>query len=178
MMEENLERKTILQVYAVFGVGLVFSVIPFFAAAGLSLVLVMVTLIAAYIIRSGAQDASLTENHMTYIIRTIWIGSFIASLTLIAASLYLLAVIDNTPLDPCIQKFYQMSMGGMTFDVQTLSGTFEACAISYIVVNLNSFLIAAAIGALPVLVYFGARYAHGLNRALKGYRIAKPDTWF
>jgi uncharacterized membrane protein len=173
----NPERKIILQVYAVFGAGLVLSLLPFLMAASLSFLLVLGALIAAYIIRGNAPDASLTENHMTYIIRTIWIGSLVALVTIAAASLYLFQSLDNTPLDPCIEKFYNMGLSGQAATMQMTVMAFQGCFVSYMTVNMGAFLIAGAIGAVPVLIYFGVRYIRGITRALKSYRIARPDAW-
>lgn len=171
-------QRKVLQLYAAYGAALVLSVVPFVLAAFLSMVLFVGVLIAAYILRTGTEEGSLIENHMTFVIRTLWIGSFLAMLTLVAASLYLFYGVDNTPLDPCIQHFLSIGPGTRVLELQAMTDIFRACYGAYMDANLRIFITSGAMAAGPVLIYFVIRYARGISRAMNGYRIAKPQSWF
>jgi uncharacterized membrane protein len=172
------EKKQVLQLYAAFGAALVLCIIPFFFAAFISFALFLGVLIAAYILRGNAKHGDLLENHTTYVIRTIWIGSLFAVLTMILGSVYLFLNIDNTPLDPCIQHFLNMQANANTVDMMALAIALKGCSIGYIGANFKVFLISFLGIAGPILLYFIVRYARGLSRALSGYRVNKPLGWF
>jgi uncharacterized membrane protein len=173
----NLDQKKILRLYAAFGAALVLSVIPFFLAAFLSMGLAMGVLLAAYILRTDTAEGTLIENHMTFVIRTMWIGSFLALITMAAGSFYLFHGIDNTPLDPCIQHLHLLNSGAQIFDVGVIFGTFQGCLKNYWIINFKVFLISGIIAGGPVLAYFIIRYARGLARAIDGYRVSNPHHW-
>jgi uncharacterized membrane protein len=174
----DTSQKKIVSLYAAFGAGLALSVVPFMAAVGFSMVFILGVLVAAYILRSGTAQDSLVFNHTTFVIRTIWIGGFIALLTTTAAAVYLFEMLDNTPLDPCIRQFITIGPETMMMDVVRMQAVFSGCFHDYVSTNIRAFLISAAIAAGPVLVYFAVRYARGLSRALEGYRVARPEAWF
>ena len=175
--EQGPDQRKVMQLYAAFGAALLLSVVPFILAAFTSAVLFMGVLIAAHILRAGTEHGSLLENHMTFVIRTIWIGSFLALITMSAASFYLFDRIDHTPLDPCIRSFLSVGQGAFTLDPQALMNIFKGCFHNYIAVNFQTFLISGLIAAVPILLYFIIRYARGLARAAGGYRIAHPEKW-
>ncbi len=170
-------KPAILRVYALYGMALALSVIPHMIAAGLCMVLFFLVLVMAYILRSGAEENSLMYNHMTFTIRTIWIGGLLAAVTIVAASLYLFQMLDNTPLDPCIQKFITMGPADVFMGPEMLQQAFGTCYDAYVVRNMTTFIISGAIAAVPILLYFGVRYLRGLSRARGGYRVAKPLAW-
>ncbi|MCC7304911.1 MAG: hypothetical protein IT558_01475 [Alphaproteobacteria bacterium] len=172
------DRKKILRLYALFGAGLILCVVPFPLAALLSMIFIFGVLVAAYIVRTGASVDGLIFNHATFIIRTIWIGSFIAALTMTAASIYLLRNIDNSPLDPCINQFLSIGPETALSDLMKLQAIFQGCWHSYWMANIHVFITSGSIAAGPPLLYFIVRYARGLSRALDGYRVAKPESWF
>jgi uncharacterized membrane protein len=172
------DQKKVIQLYAAFGAGLLLAVVPFFMAAFFSLIFIFGVLIAAYLMRPGISPESLIHNHATFIIRTIWIGSFIGMLTIVTGSIYLFYALDNTPLDPCIQQFMALGPETLLGDLKGMQGIFYGCYKEYASRNFMAFIISAAIAGIPVLLYFIVRYARGLSRALNGYRIAKPEAWF
>lgn len=182
--ETGPDQRRILRLYAAFGAALVLSVLPYMLAAFLSLVLGLGVLIAAYILRKDTAEGSLMENHMTFVIRTIWIGSFLALLTTSAGSIYLFQSLDNTPLLPCIENLIGM-LSAITPDtsVEALQELMSqeiiyACVENYMKANLRVFIGAGVLVAGPVLLYFIIRYARGLSRAMGGYRVAHPRHWF
>ena len=177
------DQRTIIRLYAALGAGLVFSLVPLLSAAVISAALIIGVLVIAYVLRTDSAEGSLTENHTTFIIRTIWIGSFFALVTITAASLYLFRMVDNTPLQPCLGQLFEMAMRLPTMvDVhamETLMKNFTGseCWTSYWRTNMMAFIVSAIIAAGPVLLYFLVRYARGVTRAAGGYRVAYPKAW-
>lgn len=172
----NTEKKNVLRVYAAFGAALILSLVPTMFAAMFSLFLGTGVLVAAYIIRSKSDHGGLSENHMRFIIRTIWIGSLFALITTAIGSAYLFFNLDNTPLTPCLSGF--LANAETITNLNGLKGAFGGCYEPYWVINAHTFIKSGIIVALPILVYFAARYARGLSRAMNGYRVAKPLAWF
>lgn len=177
-IDSQIEKKKILWLYSILGVGIVLSFAPSLIAATLSMILLLGVLMFAYVFRSGSEDGSLMENHMTFIIRTIWISSFLAIATIAAASSYMFQMLDNMPLNPCIDKFLIVSQDLVVFDLTSFSAIFAKCMDSYWMANTRTFIISGIIAAGPVLFYFLLRFARGLARAKDGYRIANPRAWF
>ncbi len=171
------EQKKIVRIYSVFGLSLVASVIPEMTAAFFSLILGIGVLITAYTVRSASAKDSLTENHMTFIIRTIWIGSFFAISSMIAAALYLFAVLDNMVLIPCVERFAGTGVP-VESDTALIMDMFGECFQTYWATNKQPLIIGGIIAAGPVLIYFIARFVRGITRASRGYRVANPKAWF
>ncbi|MCK5285054.1 MAG: hypothetical protein KAJ86_05650 [Alphaproteobacteria bacterium] len=173
-MKKSTEQKKILQFYIVFGVMLVLFLVPSLLAAIISIILFCGVTISAYLIRRNSEDGSLTHNHMTFIIRTIWIGSFFASLSMLVGGTYLFLEIDNTPLNPCIQSM----LNSIPSSINQLNAIIEPCANDYWIANKKVIIISSGIVAIPILAYFIMRYIRGISRARKGYRISNPKKWF
>lgn len=174
--KETDEKKVVTQIYAAFGAALILSFVPFFSAATLSMILGMGVLIAAYVIRSRAQDDSLADNHMTFIIRTIWIGSFFALISTAIGAIYLYLNLDNEPLAPCVSDL--MAGAQNLINMGSLKDIFGDCYEPYWALNSRTFITSGVIVALPAVLYFSLRFIRGLSRAMNGYRVAKPLSWF
>lgn len=160
------EKKVTMQVYAALGATIILSVIPNALAAVLCMVLGLGVLVAAYSIRKKADDESLSDNHMTFVIRTIWIGSFLFCVTSVLAAIYASMNLDYTALEGCA--------GNGAASVDALL----PCLPQYIEDNQNLLINSMVYAGLPIFVYFGYRFIKGLGRASKGYRIASPKGWF
>lgn len=170
---------TINFMYGLFGLTLVLGVLPYISAAILCVVLFVIVLAMAYAFRSRASKDSLLENHMTFMIRTIWIGSLFSLVTVAAGSLYLLQMVDNGPMMPCFQRFIAIGPDTvMAVGSAALIKIFMRCYHPFLSANLHALIVAGGITIIPPLVYFAVRYVRGLSRALKGYRVAKPKAWF
>lgn len=183
MMEAvtDANQKKIVRIYGAFGAGLVFSMVPLWSAAFISAALIAGVLIIAYVVRTDAEHGSLSENHMTFIIRTIWIGSLLALITTTAASIYFFKTLDNAPLQPCAEAILSLASG--MSDPAAMERTIDnfmamPCWATYWQKNLMIFIIGGVIAAGPILIYFLVRYIRGLTRAMKGYRVANPKVWF
>lgn len=171
-------RNLVLYVYGAFGICLVSSFLPLLEAAIVSIFLLAAVLIAAYIIRAKSEEGSLPENHMTFIIRTIWIAGIISIVSISSGCAFMLMDIDNAPLGPCIDQILGLDPAqAQGMSTLALYQMFGPCLDEFIKVNFMVLIISAAIAGAPILVYLLYRYIKGLSRAIKGYRIANQKSW-
>lgn len=177
------EQKPTLIYYGVFGTGLILSMVPSLQAALAALLLITGVLIAAYIARSNAKNDGLLENHMTFIIRTIWIATMFSMLTTAAGTAYMMQHIDYSPIYTCMEQSLNISQQIlMSADTAQLIALGEkianVCLPDFVNGNMRTFMNATLIAGGPILLYAIYRFVRGLSRATKGYRILKPASWF
>lgn len=172
-------QSAIFNLYAAFGVSIILSVLPYASAALLSFFFFFGVLIAAYIIRGNTEPESLSGNHATFIIRTLWIGAFFSVITMGAATAYMMNGVDYDPFAPCAQKLADQ---GLVWLEQAgpiqVYGFAMPCMEGFVEANKTLFINSVIIAAGPVLLYMAYRLIKGLSRAIKGYRLAKPRVWF
>jgi uncharacterized membrane protein len=172
------EKKNILNVYALFMVSVILSVVPTIAAAGLSLVFFAALMVMAYRYRGACEEHSLQHNHMVYMVRTIWIAGLIVLITMSLAGIYIFTSIKPDAFQPCALPLLEQGMaayerGGM----DAFYALARPCMPAFLQANYIMLLIASLIAAAPVLGYLAYRLIKGLNRAVKGYRLANPKAW-
>jgi len=148
------DRKEILTAYGLFAAMMAVSFIPAAWAVVAATILYFIALVYPYQVRKHAAPGSLAENHMTYIIRTIWIASFIAVVTVAAGVFYVLALYDPSSLDACAQNLMN---GGMDT---------EACITDFMGANRNVLYAGGFIAAAPVALYCLWRLFRGLKKSL------------
>ena len=153
-----------VQVYFVFALGLFFQFVPNEVLGLTGLFLLLAVMIATYIIRSRAQANDLNHNHMTYIIRTFWIGSLYLSVGILIASVLIYPKIDLTPL-------YNILEGrSAVTDPDTLMAELFR-------INKDLLLYIGLPLVAPGIVFFIYRCVYGVSRAAKGHRVAKVNSW-
>ncbi len=176
-MAQTKEQNTINNIYAMLCVSLILGFLPLMTAAFLALFMFTAAMIAAYVVRRRAEEHSLAENHMTYIIRTIWIASLFGLVSTALASMYLLPNYDSTSLMACMDQVVN-SMGGGVTDPSQLKDHMQPCMDQFMAENKVVFIKATIIAAAPIVIYMGYRMAKGLSRAVKGHRIGDVKSWF
>lgn len=168
---DNTDKRQVLNLYALFGVSLLLSLVPSTAVALISLIFLIGVFAYAYRLRARASSESLTENHAAFIIRTIWIATLLSIITLSAGSIYMIPNIDYAAFGPC-----QENLTNSEGFLDIYAAAFP-CINIFIEANLRLLTITALIVALPVVIYLIVRYVRGLSRAIKGYRISNPKSW-
>ncbi|PZP56982.1 MAG: hypothetical protein DI586_01825 [Micavibrio aeruginosavorus] len=132
--------------------------------------LILVQLIFAYIARARfPRNESFEENHMTYIIRSIWIYSSIAA---IAMTIMAIILVQRGNMDSIYQLGDVYLNGGEPSEDQM-----RAAFDNYIADNKNLILEQYLIWLFPVQLYLVWRIFHGGGRAFKSYRVANPKRW-
>lgn len=169
-MTMDKEQKNIVQYYGAFAAAVLSNFIPLAIVQLFGLCLLIAILIGAYVYKARSKLDSLAYNHMTYLIGTIWISSLFLAIGLIAATYWVYAQGDHTLIEQVVAGMNNGVMYGPAELQNVLSG--------YIKQNLQLLVTATLCTVGPCIVYVVYRTAHGLSRASKGYRIAKPAAWF
>lgn len=173
------EKRSVLNLYAALGVSLALTLVPSGIVGLVATIFLIAVLIAAYILRRRYEAEGLAENHMTYIIRTLWISALFSLITLTIGSTYLLNGIDYASFQPCANALAEKGIEfAETATFQEMYALTSPCMDDFIDDNFRRLTIAALITALPILLYMVIRYMRGLSRALRGYRVASPKAWF
>lgn len=163
-------KQKILALYISFSSCVVLSCLPDVNMQNLSLVLGVLSLIAAYVVRQKAGLESLEGHHATFVIRTIWIWSLFFSLGLIGAGIALSVEGDMTPVD----RFIEGAMNGAVPDEASMRGLME----EYFLVNRDLMIRLAILWLAPAQIYAVWRLARGGERAIRGYRLKDVRSWF
>jgi uncharacterized membrane protein YfcA len=175
---KNPEVKTIANVYGAFVASLLLSFVPDPVFAIVATIFFLGVLISAYLVRRGAEPESLTENHMTWIIRTIWIAGLFAIVTIAAGGMYLWTQLDYTSIQSCASKIGDLVMQGGTPSTYEMLALMEPCEEQFMHANRMALIISTIIAAGPLVLYLVLRLTKGIARAAKGYRLANPKEWF
>lgn len=168
-MDTKKQKSIINCLYIFLVISTILSFVPNAPAQMASLVLVIVTLCAAYYYRSRDTEDGLIFNHMTYMIGTIWIGTGFILLGMLAAAAWIYFQGDHT----VIQEVMNEVASGRVPD-ETMA---QAVMRDYMATNRNLLITASLPTIGPAILYFVYRVANGYGRAMKGYRIAKPKSW-
>lgn len=157
----NKEQKNITYLYIALFVSLGMNFIPYIIIQQFGFLLFITLFIATYIYKHQSDPDSLTKNHMIFIIRTIWIGSLILTVGIIAAGL----LADNTIIHNTVDGV----MNGVYFSETELNDIL----IEYTRQNLLVF--AATI--LPSIGYLIYRFIKGAILANKNQLIPNLKHW-
>lgn len=174
----NPDQKKILNLYAVLAATLLLSLVPHKMAALIVLVFFTGLLIGAYRLRKTAAPESLLENHMTFLIRTIWISGLLGAATTAAAASYMLGDLNYLPLNECAEALASRGAEALESMGQSeIMKAAEPCMAEFWDSNKKLLYTGGALSAGPVMLYMIYRLAKGLSRALKAYRVANPKSW-
>jgi uncharacterized membrane protein len=176
--QENNEKQKALQLYGLYGAGLLLSLVPDGIAAAVTAVLFLGLLIGAYVLRAGCEKDSLLHNHATFIIISLWVTGALAIPTMTIGSLYMLANIDNSMLNSCMNEFVNIGPQAASMSMGEMKAFFQPCLDVFYETNMRVLIVSAIIAAGPVLLYMIVRFVKGLMRARAGYRMANPRAWF
>lgn len=175
------ERKKVLALYALFVLAVVMTLVPHLVFVAVSTVLLLAVLVLAYMVRAKALPDGLAANHMTYLIRTIWLSSGLAVVTTGIASALLIYRMDEAPVQPCTQRLAEHVLGESqsleNSDVAGLASFLEPCMEPFMQANMGALIMALVIAAGPLLFYVALRMIKGVSRAHGGYRVANPLAW-
>ncbi len=173
-MPQSKEQKTITNIYALFTVSLCMTFLPMMTAAVLAFLMFTGTWIAAYVLRKKHGEDSLISNHMTYIIRTMWITALFGSITTTIACVYILGVYDPSAINACAQSI--LGTGGQ--DMAAMEAAVQPCMDEFLATNMAVFMKGTMIAGAPLVIYLGFRLTKGVTRAVKGHRLGNIKSWF
>lgn len=168
-MDLKSQKNKINALYLFLIISTILSFVPESAAQILSLTLITLVLIAAYLYRHREKEDSLLYNHMTYMIGTIWIGSAVMLAGMFLLGFWVYAQGDHTIIHNAVNNI----QNGQMYDEAAMRQVMQ----DYLSAN-ELFLIKASLPTIgPAILYIVYRVANGYGRAMKGYRIAKPTSW-
>lgn len=168
------QQKTVIRVYGFVFLMLFFGFIPSIVCAVIALTLFTAVTPLAGHIRNKAAPESFTADHMTYIIRSVWIFVLFALILIFGASVYIWMNYDTSPLQPCVDKMMSAVQAGQEPSPDMLF----PCIEPFLVANRMLFLKAGLAAGGPTVLYLVLRLLKGLARARKNERIANPKSWF
>lgn len=186
------EKSLILNLYAAFGISLVFLLIPFGASFIVSIIFMLGAFIGSYIIRKKSEENSLTFNHTTYLIRTIWIGSLLSFINIFFLFiLYLLSntfttirktiknvlnnLFDFSSIDHCFAKY--SSLASQNIHGQPKTNLLQQCITEFYFDNILNFILIIFI-LFPVYSYLLYRVFKGIIYGSNTKKLSSPKTWF
>lgn len=163
-------HKSILRLYAAMAAAVVLQCLPVPVLQIVGVVLMLGALGRVYSLRRGADPESLVFNHMTFLIRTVWISALFLLAGFAGASVWFYQVADHSTIHAAVDSV----SSGAIFDEAQIVGVLE----TYKDANLRLLILASVFAAAPAVLYFMFRTVKGLSRAARGYRIASPKGWF
>ncbi|PCI97696.1 MAG: hypothetical protein COB14_08675 [Alphaproteobacteria bacterium] len=168
----NKEKHMIIAFYIVFFTSIFISFIPVNIASLFAMMICVCTLSAIYSVRSTAEEDGITENHMTYLIRTFWRANLYILIASLGSLLYLTILVNYVTLQPCISYIsdhwtYIIRNGNF----ETISTIMKPCGVIFYDKNHHHLIIAAFIAFAPSLLYLLFRCIRGWWLILKNKRV-------
>lgn len=161
---------TIVMVYIFLCIANIFIFTPIIPVHLTGATLIPLVLFFAWCLRFRKSHDTLIYNHMIYISRTIWMWSFILTITASIAGYLVYQGADNSIIQDALNS---MTNG----NAYTHAELFDIL-MNYIRANMGLMLSATLLCVLPPTGYIVYRLTRGIMRALKGYRLANPHAWF
>lgn len=162
-------RHKLISLYSSFGLCVLTSCIPNMDAQNIAMLGTLLLLIGAYVLRSKSAEDSLEAHHATFVIRSIWIWSFVFLLGMMGAGWMVFQNGDNSAFDTLMSS---IENGGVPTDADM-----EQTMQNYFNTNFPLILKTTLLWMAPAQIYAAWRIARGLSRGLKGYRIQNLRSW-
>lgn len=166
----EISRIRILALYFLFAVAVVLGLFPDMTLQNISFLTYSILLVLAYIFRRMRKDDDLESHHCTYLIRSIWIFSFLAVVALFGAGYMVGQQADASALEDILSR---MESGAQTPSEDDLDAAFKV----YYTVNQDLIFNLYRLWMCPALVYAAWRIVRGSVRAFHGYRVSQPRSW-
>lgn len=156
--------------YVLLLVGVIVGCLPDASMQGISALLGLVALMAAYAIRSKAKEDDLVWHHSTFVIRTIWIWSLFLVIGMVGAALVIQMNADMSAITDLVNS--------ANSGIIPTEGDVDLTMQKFMDTNYDMMLRTTIIWLAPAQVYAVWRSYKGLSRAWLGYRVANLRSWF
>lgn len=163
--------KTALTYYALLAGSFFLAWVPHIIPGLIAVILFFWAFIGAYIIRGRNDADSFLAHHMTFLIRTVWIGSLFSLITVTAGGIYMLTHADVMAFSTCIVN--TLSLPDMTMIEQE---TYR-CIDGFIALNKGVLLVSVLISAPLPCAYVAYRLIRGALKARHGMRLLHGKSW-
>lgn len=164
------DKQKIASLYVPLLVGVIFGCLPDASMQGISALLDLIVLIAAYGIRSEAKEDDLVWHHSTFVIRTIWIWSLFLVIGMAGAALVIQMNADMGAITDLVNS--------ANSGIIPTEGDVDLTMQKFMDTNYDMMLRTTIIWLAPAQVYAVWRSYKGLSRAWLGYRVANLRSWF
>ncbi len=158
-----------LTFYGLCGASSLLSAWPDYDVFNVGLVMTLLILIAAYIMRSRALEDGLVHHHMTFIIRTLWIYSAIASVSMMAAAWLIYTKGDQS----VFTRLQDQAMAGII----PTEDDMRAMEAEYLSTNRGLIVESYLTCMFPALLYLVWRVSRGASRANRNFRVQNLRSW-
>ncbi len=158
----TIDQYDVFGVYISFLLALISNFIPSTMIQFFGGFLFIVTFFSAYIIRWKNKNESFKKNHMTFLIRTFWIGSLI----LVIGMLLSILLGDHTIINNTVEGI----MNGIVFTYSELT----VIMMNYARANIFVF----GLCLLPSLIYLSYRLIKGMIKTYYHQEIEHLKSWF
>lgn len=166
-------RNTKIAFVLLFG-SLFLTLIPFSVASFFSLLLSICTLSGVYSMRSLAEEDSLVENHMNFLIMTFWRVCLFVLITSIFATFFLLIFANYKQMDICVRQIDYIAIGAVrSRNASNFSLLFDYCSQLFLKNNARQITATSIIAFAPVLLYLLYRCQKGWRYIASGHFIQK-----
>lgn len=156
------EQNKLMSFYWLILISIIFNFVPSFVVQTMGLLMFLVFFIGLYIMRAFAQKSGLTFSHSHFIIKSIWISTFLLLIGAVVAGV----LGDHTIINNAVDT---IKNGTMISEQQ-----FNSLIMQYGRTNFMLFL-----GALsPSVLYVLYRLAKGMKVLKRNENIANPKSWF
>ena len=159
------QTKRVQQIYAAIIASFALNFMPNILVQIIASLVFLGVFIGLYVLRKLSEEDGLIDNHTTYLIRSIWIGGGFVILGLLVAIVYFIGTIG-------MEEYARLGQQAME------RGNMQEFAEVYQSRYPDEVFMAVVLTMGPGTVYVAYRFAKGLARAIKGYRMAKPLSWF
>lgn len=152
----------------------IFGVVPLAVAQIVSLLALIVAFYLCYKWRKSTSVDGLLHNHLTFLIRTVWIFSLFFLVGFVPGSIWFWEAGDHAEMFSFADDF----VNGSYFDPIEAQRAYEAMLGQYWEANkaLSIKIIVLTMG--PSLIYYFYRLSKGLINMRKHQQIANVSSWF
>lgn len=151
-------------VFALLFGSMFLTLLPFSVASFFALLLSICTLSGVYSMRSLAEEDSIIESHMNFLITTFWRVALFVLITGIFATLFLLIFANYHKMDVCINNLDNIAFSALgARDASQFNALFDVCSRTFMRNNNVQTTVTSIIAFGPVLVYL-------LYRCQKGWK--------
>ena len=165
MKSEASETSRVQQIYAAIIAAFILNFVPNPLVQIVASLFFIGVFIALYVVRKLGKPESLTDNHMTYLIRSVWIGGLLVIIGTLLGAIYFIGTVG-------LEDYARLGRAAME------QGRPDDFFMVFQQRYPQEVMIAVLTSLLPGVAYLAFRLAKGLARAIKGYRVANPLSWF
>ncbi len=156
-MEDHISQKDkriIYSSYIFLFLSMFATLIPINIASVFSLMICVCTLAAIYSVRSNAEEDSILENHMTFLIRTFWRANLYLLISIMLAGIYIAMFADYSAITPCVSYINDhLATIIENSDISRIKKIMEPCSNAFYNNNKHYVMVTILLALLPLLTY-------------------------